>query len=340
MRRSVSTQRGLLSGSVLLLCAALSGCGADDAGSPGATPEQGLRKALDFDGSTVRLRVTLDGGDAADVHAPALVDHERFRDRFPVVVLLQGGLVPKEQYGQYASRMAGYGFVVIVPEHLRAVPPQFPDPVALTEARVIPAALAAVEALDRDPASAIYLSADTARAALTGHSHGGLVSLLALGGRCLPSLCTAPFVLPPAVRAAALFGTHSVSNGKATPIDPAGAAVALLQGALDGRSAPDKAALTYETLTAPRALLTFAGLNHFAITDSSQIAGAIPDPNPQAVEQQEGGRRLALWAALWLHASLAPDSPATRVARHWLTAPGASDAEVSIRAELPSADPK
>lgn len=322
----------------LLLAMSLSACGGKDTPEPtpkvdfGATPEAGLRASLDINGSVTISGVSLDNGDAADVYAPAIaaVDRAKFLDRFPVVVLLQGGLTPKEQYKTYAETLAGYGFVVIVPEHLRAVPPMFPNPAQLTEASVIPSALAAVETLDRDATSPIHQIADTKRSALTGHSQGGLTSLLSIAGQCLPGICTEPFTLPSSIKAAALFGTHSVSKGSAIPVDTTGYSVALLQGSIDGRALPANAALTYETLEPTRALITFEGLNHFAITNDNVIPGTNQDPNKQTVEQSVGTRRIALWAALWLHAVF-NGSP---VADHWLyTSAGTANAEVSVKIE-------
>lgn len=320
----------------LLLAMSLPACGSDDTPTPkddfGATPEAGLRASLDINGSVASVGVTLDNGDAADVYAPAIAaaDRAKFVDRFPVVVLLQGALTPKEQYKSYAETFAGYGFVVIVPEHLRAVPPMFPNPVQLAEASVIPSALAAVEALDGDATSPMHQIADTKRSALTGHSQGGLTSLLSIAGQCLPGICTEPFTLPASIKAAALFGTHSVSKGSAIPVDTTGYPVALLQGSIDGRALPGNATLTYDTLEPTRALITFEGLNHFAITNDNVIPGTNQDPNKQTVEQSVGTRRVALWAALWLHAAF-NGSP---VAKHWLyTVFGTANAEVSVKSE-------
>ncbi len=299
----------------------------------GATPEDGLLREIGGGWSTVRQATTLNNGDAADVFVPELSADERenAEDRFPVVVLLQGGLTPNVQYRAYASALASYGFVVIVPEHLRAFPPMFPEPIQLTEANVIPDALAAVAALDDDPKTPFYKVADPSRSALVGHSNGGIISLLAIAGQCVPGLCTPPFTLPPAVGAAALFGTNSVQGGMAIPVDTGGIPIALLQGSLDGRALPDDAALTYATLSPTRALITFAGLNHFAITDDNDIPGTIPDPNEQTLEQSRGTQTLALWTALWLHAAL-ETSP---VADHWLfSAAGDPEGTVSVMSEL------
>lgn len=226
--------------------------------------------------------------------------------------------------------------MVIVPDHLRAVPPMFPDPVQLTEANVIPSALAALEALDGDANSKVYRIADVERSALTGHSQGGITGLLAIAKQCVPVICTEPFTLPASVRAGALFGTNSVQMGSATPVETAGFAVALLQGSVDGRALPENAALTYETLEPTRALLTFEGLNHFAITNDNKIPGTNEDPNAQTVDQAEGTKQIALWTALWLHAAI--DTGSKAVAEHWLfTAKGSTETGVSLVGEQATA---
>ena len=300
--------------------------GGDTAGV-GATPEEGLRAALGIDGAIATQSVTLDNGDLADVYAPA-VDTGTYADSFPVAVLLQGGLVPAAQYSEFATSLAGYGFVVVVPEHLRPLPPMFPDPVPLSEANVIPFALDAVATLDDDPESIAYQLADTSRAVLTGHSQGGLIALFAVAGQCLPGFCVEPFSLPSEIQAAALYGAHTVQMGVAIPIDTA-LPVALVQGGVDGNTTADDAQLTYDTLEPPRGLLTLADVNHFGITNDNVVDGALPDDNTQPLAQSESVPWIALWSAMWLHAAL--DGPAREVAEHWLFATaGAPEAGVSI----------
>jgi len=264
--------------------------------------------------NTTVVETTLANGDAADVFLPSIPPGARaaFEDELPVVVLLQGGLVPASQYSEYAETLARYGFVVIVPDHLRAIPPFFPSPVRLTEAAVVTAALDRLAELDADPTSPVHRVADLDDAALLGHSLGGAVALFAIGDLCVFPLCQPPFTLSSSVRAAALFGTNVTTNGVTTPIDSSGVSVALLQGDLDGVAVPAEAEATYEVLEPTRALIEFEGLNHFGITNDNVIPGTNADPLAQVADQDEGVERLARWTALWLRAELRGDQAAAQ----------------------------
>ncbi|MEX1362452.1 MAG: alpha/beta hydrolase [Nannocystaceae bacterium] len=289
--------------SLALLLGAL---GCDPAPEPDHTPEVAARAGLLSGPDVVELQTTLANGDDANVYVPEVPSWLSgvFEDRFPVVVVLQGGLVPADQYSEYASTLAAFGFVVVVPDRVRALPPLFPEPVALSESAAITTSLDQLAVLDADPSSPVYRVADLDTAALAGHSLGGAVGLLTIDGQCTFPLCTPPFELPASVQAAAFFGTNLVDAGVVTDIDSSSVSVALLQGDLDGVAPPAEAETTYQILETPRALIDFEGLNHFGITNDNLVPGAQPDPSPQTVDQQEGIERLALWTALWLRAEL------------------------------------
>jgi predicted dienelactone hydrolase len=61
-----------------------------------------------------------DGGvDAADIYYPILSSTDSNQNSLPIALFLQGALVDKSDYSTFANTVARYGFVVIVPNHIR-----------------------------------------------------------------------------------------------------------------------------------------------------------------------------------------------------------------------------
>lgn len=267
--------------------------------------------------------VTTPDGDPADVYVPVPPSRWRrfFRDAFPVVVVLQGGLVANDQYAAYSAELARHGFAVVVPNRLRAVAPGAP-PAPFTEGSVVPDALAAAMAIDTDPSSPGFEIVDTDHMGVTGHSFGGAIGLTLIGGVCGPPLCIRPAALPAEVGAAAFYGTNLIQPPPVglLDIDTNGVAVALISGSEDGVSTPAETDATYGVLDDARALITVDGANHFGITDDPLPPGAQPDPNPSTIPQAQAQRRIARWTGIWLRAKLLEDP----FAEFWLTVIGGS----------------
>lgn len=266
--------------------------------------------------------VTLASGDVADVYAPVVPRPAApaFEDAFPVVTVLQGGRVAGRFYQGFGRELARHGFVVVIPDHLRAFGPPGAPAVPLTEGNVIGAALEAVALLDADPGSPIFRVADTGRAGVVGHSFGGVVALQLLGGTCAPPFCTPPFAMPPAVGAVAAFGTHMAGPAGVIDIDTHGVGVAVLHGDLDGRASAANVDATYATLDDARAKITIHGANHFGITDEVAPAGAEADPSAPTLAQAAAVRAVATWTGRWFRDQLHADP----VAQVWIYVLGGS----------------
>lgn len=272
------------------------------------------------------LTMTLDNGDAADVYLPPIRAQAggRFADSLPLVALLQGALVDKSQYRRFASHLAQRGHVVVVPNHFRSFPPVFPEPVLLSEVSVVTAVYTSMLAAAADPSSPLYQVVDTEHMAVVGHSLGGRVGLTAIAGVCEPTICRTPdgtYTPPAALTTGAFYGTNMVNlDGSVTDVDSSGAAVALVQGSLDGVSTPDRADLTYPTLESPRARIDIIGANHFGITDRNDPPGARPDPLAPTLFQPVANYHIARWIGYWLRFHLRDDPWAA----FWLYSVGGS----------------
>jgi dienelactone hydrolase len=276
--------------------------------------------------------VTLPSGDAADVYHPTVPERLRplLADAFPVVAVLQGANVDKSRYSGLGRGLARQGFVVVVPNHVRAPGGPFP-PGLFTSQTVIPNVLAQATAEDGDPDSPLYRIVDTGSLGLVGHSFGGAVGLFASAGVCAPPICDGPYTRPAALRAGAFYGTN-LATGTTLDIDldTKGVATALVQGTRDSIAPPGEAEVTYPSLEQPRALITVAGANHYGITDENNPPGAVPDPQAPTLAQDRATAAVARWSGLWLRAQLDRD-PLAR----WLIyrEGGSADGVVTVRTD-------
>ncbi|MEG3880100.1 alpha/beta hydrolase, partial [Microcoleus sp. herbarium7] len=127
--------------------------------------------------------------DLADIYYPKSSELSSGKYSFSIVLLLQGALVDKSFYSDYASLVARYGFVVVVPNHFRPLPtnPSSP-PSLLSETSQIGAVLSQMAVENTKPTSPIVGVVDTQRLGLLGHSFGGAVGLSAIANQCLTEL--------------------------------------------------------------------------------------------------------------------------------------------------------
>ena len=254
--------------------------------------------------------------DLADIYYPKPSDINSGNYSFPIVLLLQGALIDKSFYSDYASLVARYGFVVVVPNHFRPLPinPTSP-PSLLSETSQIAAVLSQMAIENTKPTSPIASVVDTQRLGLLGHSFGGAVGVSVIANKCLPELylCQEPFTRPKELLAGAFFGANlrnPIAN-EFVPIANDGIAVALIQGDIDGVALPERAQSTFDKIqTPPKALITVMGANHFSITNVNNPAGANPDRNTATLNRAVGIETIARWSALFLRANMLKDRAA------------------------------
>ena len=231
---------------------------------------------------------------------------------FPIALLLQGANVDKSNYSSFASEVASYGFVVVVPNHLQSLP-QFGFSGLLPDTSEVNAVLTQMVIENSNAQSPLAGVVNTKKIALLGHSQGGAVGLSAIGGTCIFLLCQGSYSRPNELVAGAFFGANlrDQITQNFIPINNSGIPTALLQGSLDGRALPVNAQKTYDQIQyPPKELITILGANHYGITNTNNPLGAIPDSSTSTIAQDVAVETVARWSGLFLRASVLNDRDA------------------------------
>ncbi|MEA5627971.1 alpha/beta hydrolase [Nostoc sp. UHCC 0251] len=242
-----------------------------------------------------------DGGvDSADIYYPVLSDTDK--SSLPIALLLQGALVDKSDYSNFANTVARYGFVVVVPNHIRtAISPMGAVTGLISEQQQVNDVLTYMQSENSNPASPIANLLDPSTLVLLGHSFGGAVGIAAIQGKCFAALCTEDFNRPEELKAGVFYGTNfriGQENGILPAIDNDGIPIALIQGNRDGVAIPSNAELTYAQIQDfPKAFITIPGANHYGITNEDNL---IREPKRPTLEQDVAIETIARWSALFL----------------------------------------
>jgi dienelactone hydrolase len=261
-----------------------------------------------------RYSTTISGNnDLADIYFPKPRNSKARNDSFPVALLLQGANVDKSSYSEYASIVARYGFVVVVPNHPRALP-QFGFDGLLPETSQINNVLAQIKIENSNSVSPVKGIVDTEKLGLLGHSAGGAEGLSAIANLCVqPILCEGSFEQPDELVAGIFFGAslRNQATDEFIPINNSGIPTALIQGTRDGVALPLRAEKTYDNIqNPPKALIRISGANHYGITNKNNPDGPIPDSNTPTIPQDVAVETVARWSGLFLRASILDDKKA------------------------------
>ncbi|MBD2092467.1 chlorophyllase [Microcoleus sp. FACHB-1515] len=252
-------------------------------------------------------------GDSADIYFPALPDSACHTTEFSIALMLQGALVDKADYSNFASQVASYGFIVVVPNNERTI--SAPNGQSFTglfaEQRQVNDVLAEMKAEDVDASSPLFRIVDTSKMGLLGHSFGGAVGLGATQAEiCQPGLCSPDYTIPSELKAGIFYGTsfRDQQTNESLPINNEDIAIGLVLGSLDGVALPSNTQRTYDqTLNSPKALITVEGANHYSITNADNL---LREPNRPTLDQATATGTIAQWSGLFLRANLLNDRAA------------------------------
>ena len=238
-------------------------------------------------------------GDPADIYYPDTLES----NNFPVALFLQGSLVDKADYSNFASTVASYGFVVVVPNHFQFFP-AFGVEGFFSEVSQIDDVLKYVETENTKLTSPLEGIIDTDNLALLGHSFGGAAGLSAIGNYCIPGVCNeAEFNLPEKTVAGIFYGAFLEDLA----IDNESIPLGLISGSRDGVTTPEEVRASYDLIqNPPKALITVEGANHYGITNEDSLRDRLR-PN---LEQDIANETIARWSGLFLRASIFNESDA------------------------------
>jgi predicted dienelactone hydrolase len=301
--------------------------------SPGPTAQSDTA-ALAFEDPAARYSVAQYTTSVASLRAgvpadPADVFHPTTAPRtgtsFPVALMLQGGLVGRDSYSEYARSIASYGLVVVVPDHERLL---FGSAGLYAEQAQVLDAVAWIKAETARSASPVTGQLDSATLLLLGHSFGGATALSAIEGTCRLPFCIiagTDYAAPPVeLKGAALYGTNlSSPTGDDVPfINTRGVPVTFIQGSRDTATTTQETALTFDRMSGgPKAIVTIEGADHFGLVNPG-AGGTGEQPLDQSISLTTAAR----WAAASL-LSFTGDAAASA----YLATGDANDPVVSVR---------
>lgn len=250
-------------------------------------------------------------GDPADVYYPVVPNSTA--DQLPIVLLLQGALVDKADYSNYAEEVASYGFVVVVPNNERTL--TAPDGQTVTglfsEQGQVNDVLDQMKVEDADPTSPIFEIADTETLGLLGHSFGGAVGLGATQEEiCISGICSEGYTPPLELQAGIFYGTNfrDQQTGEFLPINNEDIPIGLIAGTLDSITNFGEVASTYvEIQDTPKALIAIEGANHYGITNTDNLTR---EQNRPTLDQATATAAIGRWSGLFLRSHLLNDQGA------------------------------
>ncbi|MDJ0697963.1 MAG: hypothetical protein QNJ49_05735 [Mastigocoleus sp. MO_167.B18] len=253
-------------------------------------------------------------GDPADIYYPIVPNIAKKTVEFPVALMLQGALVDKSDYSNYAAQVASYGFVVVVPNDERSVVnPATGEAFTglFAQQQQVNDVLNQMVIEDNNPSSPIADIVDTDKLGLLGHSFGGSVGLGALQDDiCLPGICSEDYVQPPELMAGIFYGTsfRDPITNEFLPVNNEDIPTGLIFGNRDSVIQPSSTEETYdEIINPPKALITVDGANHYGITNEDNL---IREPSRPTLDQEIAVETIARWSGLFLRAHLLGDSGA------------------------------
>ncbi len=245
-------------------------------------------------------------GDIVDIYYPDENPREINYPNYPLALFLQGFEVDKSYYTQFATQVASYGFVVIVPNHNPAgntyLAPELQQIIETFEEMKI-------NASDFNFPFSQWI--DTQKLILLGHSCGGITGIEAIRNEThLDPVTGYHYRRPPELAAGIFYGTNALSGQDGSKlIKNAGIPMALIAGNLDTIIPPEVTQQAYENIeTSPKAYMMVKGANHYGITDVPQPLAGPVEIHPSTVNQSLAIQTIANWSGLFLRAYIFQDS--------------------------------
>lgn len=250
--------------------------------------------------------ITIEGpDDPATVYYPNPPDLHSGGYSFPIALFLQGAKVERKYYSEFASLLARYGFVVVVPDHMKTGlmgTDLYPETQQIEQV---------LEQMIEENGGSTTLAGllDTDTMVVLGHSYGGVAGLYGIQDECNFAFCSGGFSRPAALSGGAFFGTNMKPPiGSIPEVKNDSLPVAYIQGTLDGKADLEDTRETYQkTQDPPKMLVELIGANHYGICNQNNPPGADADSNAPTIDQTVAIETTARWSALFLRATVLDD---------------------------------
>jgi len=258
--------------------------------------------------------------DATDIYYPVVEGMAKSFRKFPIALFLQGGRVDKQYYSIYAHRVASYGFIVVVPNHISTISiPGFPNPTGLfSEQKQFYDVLEFMQDENENEDSPIKGLVDTSKLVGLGHSYGAACTINAIQDLCQPTFCPEgeTFTRPKELKAVALTGINTKPVG--IPGDTTirdthntGMPIAFINGSIETRAKYEDSITSYGMIDdPPKMLVEVINSNHFGMCDINNPPGPSNDPAVPTIDREIGIETYARWSALFLRAYALHDKEA------------------------------
>jgi predicted dienelactone hydrolase len=277
-----------------------------------------------------RYSVTIPAnGDAADIYYP--VAGQASLNAYPLGLLFPGSNVDKYYYNLFARKVASYGFVIVVPNHVISNKGKTE---LFAQVQQVTDILAFMKTENINHNSPIFHHLDVEKLVLLGHSHGAFIGFDAIRNVCESPWCEGNYQRPKELLAGVFYGADFWENGKFLTIDNSrnpgavppltsenltvnqapsypGIPLALIVGSRDSLIKAENVRITYDYIKQPpKAYIKITGANHYGITDIDNPPESPREKNPPTLPQQEAIEAIARWSALFLRAYALNDSKA------------------------------
>ena len=225
---------------------------------------------------------TIIAGDETDIYYPQ--SHET-DTALPVALFLQGFDIDKSSYSQLAKQLAGYGFLVLIPNHRPSG-----RPFLAPEMEQVALILTSLERIAKKWEVDGKSKFDFQKIILLGHSCGGLTGLQAL--QQIPKI--------PKLVGGVFYGSQLHKEElRGTGRIP----IAMVAGSQDGIVSPELTKQTFKNLQSlPKAYIEIRGANHYGITDVAQPPDGPEESKSALLAQEETIERIAKWAGKFMRA--------------------------------------
>lgn len=245
--------------------------------------------------------------DPADIYYPVVSNPD---ESIPLVLMLQGALVDKADYQNYAAIVASYGFTVVVPNNERTLAaPGFPPFTGVfPEQDQVNQVLDFIAVENTRSDAPIAGLVDTQSLGLLGHSFGGAVGIASTQDTCFFVFCAASYSLPEELKGGIFYGTN-FDPTQTDVIPPIANQVptGLILGTLDGvNNSADTVATFEQLLNPPKVLVSVEGANHYGLTNVDSPRDPVRPTLEQAIATETIGR----WSGAFLRAHVADDADA------------------------------